>query len=243
MYEQAQFDFDMVHERENNSASQSCLEANREVWKDIEGYSGIYQVSTFGNIRRIESIVKMRFGTRKCRARNLKVSANKKGYKNVMLCVNNSRNTTLIHRIVAKTFIPNPDNKPHVNHKDGDPRNNNVSNLEWATVRENELHKIHVLNKKPSIKNFKNIKQTDKVVRYNGRNIYGIRLQNLLKQLITFEYVKFTSVPLSERQPFYKSVFELKNRFGVPIKSMPIPGTTERKYLLTENDKKKLEAA
>ena len=70
------------------------------------------------------------------------------GYFIVGLRKNGKICTKLLHRIIAETFIPNPENKPQVNHIDGNKQNNNVSNLEWATNSENQLHRHHVLGQK-----------------------------------------------------------------------------------------------
>ena len=100
-----------------------------EKWRDIPGYEGFYQVSDLGNIRSI------RFN----KIRNMKSWASH-GYRAVELCINNNRYTVGIHRLVALTFIPNPENKPEVNHKDRNKSNNNVENLEWVTQSENVAH-------------------------------------------------------------------------------------------------------
>jgi hypothetical protein len=96
-----------------------------EVWKDIEGYK-IYEVSSFGNVRN------------KNTGRILK-ACNKSGYFSVGLS-NIKTKSFEVHRLVAKAFIPNLENKPEVNHKDGDKLNNNYWNLEWATHSENMTH-------------------------------------------------------------------------------------------------------
>ena len=100
-----------------------------EKWRAIPGYEGFYQVSDLGNIRSI------RFN----KIRNMK-SWDSHGYRAVELCMNNNRYTVGIHRLVALTFIPNPENKPEVNHKDRNKSNNNVENLEWVTQSENVAH-------------------------------------------------------------------------------------------------------
>ena len=99
-----------------------------EVWKDVEGYEGLYQVSTCGNL--YSSYVK----------RKLQLSLDQYGYKQVILVNNGVRKRHLLHRMVAQAFIPNPENKPQVNHLDENKTNNNVSNLEWVTSKENINH-------------------------------------------------------------------------------------------------------
>ena len=83
------------------------------------------------------------------RFRKLKQQTNK-GYKKVELMTNGryTRRQFFVHRLVAEAFIPNPDNKPHVNHIDGNPSNNNVDNLEWCTPSENLIHAYRVLHSK-----------------------------------------------------------------------------------------------
>jgi hypothetical protein len=79
--------------------------------------------------------------------RNLKQKTNKYGYKTVILQENGYRKDFTVHRLVALAFIPNPDNRPCVNHIDGDKSNNCVSNLEWVTEKENAYHAVHILGK------------------------------------------------------------------------------------------------
>ena len=101
-----------------------------EIWKDIEGYEGIYQVSSFGRVRSLDRMVIMRNGrSRIKRGQILKERRTKHGYVRVQLGVNNDQ---YIHRLVASTFISNSDNLPQVNHKDENKSNNRVDNLEWC---------------------------------------------------------------------------------------------------------------
>lgn len=95
------------------------------MWKDIKGYEGIYQVNENGVVRNITSGLE------------LKQHKSKYGYMLVYLWKNNKGKTYRAHRLVAEAFIPNPQNKPQVNHIDCDRTNNNVSNLEWVTNQEN----------------------------------------------------------------------------------------------------------
>lgn len=100
----------------------------REIWKDIEGYEGLYQVSNLGRVTRVTT------------NRILKSSKHVSGYLMVNLSKNSVTSHQRIHRLVAQAFIPNPENKPDINHVDEDKTNNNVNNLEWSTRKENCNH-------------------------------------------------------------------------------------------------------
>ncbi len=106
-----------------------------EEWKDISGYEGLYQVSNLGNVKSLN------FG-RLGRPQNLKIGEHHTGYRIVVLAKNKVRKTKLVHVLVASAFIPNPENKPCVNHIDGNKSNNFIGNLEWVTRSENTQHAI-----------------------------------------------------------------------------------------------------
>lgn len=111
----------------------------REIWKDIKGYEGLYQVSNLG---RIKSLYGWNAGSKKYCSRTLmmKPKVSCVGYYNITLHKNKKQKTYNVHRLVAETFIINPDKKETVNHKDGNKLNNCVENLEWATRSENQIH-------------------------------------------------------------------------------------------------------
>ena len=96
-----------------------------EIWKDFMGY----RVSNFGRVKSF-----------KTKPRIMKPVLVSKGYLHVMLCKDSKVKWFSIHRLVALTFIPNPEEKPQVNHRDGHKLNNHVSNLEWCTRSENQRH-------------------------------------------------------------------------------------------------------
>lgn len=118
----------------------TICEVNRmEVWKDIKGYEELYMINNYGCVMGKE---RMTTGNRnrKLKSKIVKNHADKLGYQLVDLCKDGKKKTFKVHRLVAQAFIENPQNKPYINHKDGNPRNNNVQNLEWCTQKENIRH-------------------------------------------------------------------------------------------------------
>lgn len=111
-----------------------------EVWKDIPEYEGLYQVSNLGRVRSLDRYIPTRTGRGKQTGRVLKLHKCYKGYLRVGLSVDKKTFRTGAHRLVAKAFIPNPENKPQVNHVNGIKNDNNVNNLEWVTNTENINH-------------------------------------------------------------------------------------------------------
>lgn len=102
------------------------MKQNKE-WRPVVGYEGLYEVSNYGDVYNIK--------------RNHMMKPNDRdGYKIVRLSKNGARYETGAHRLVAQAFIPNPNNYPVVNHKDENPSNNNVDNLEWCTVGYNNTY-------------------------------------------------------------------------------------------------------
>ena len=115
-----------------------------ERWKDIKGYEGIYQVSDLGRVKRIGRY-KNQSGAEWESGKILSPANNQKGYYFVNLSQNNKTAQKYIHRLVAEAFVPNPKNKPTVNHINCDRSDNRAENLEWATYRENNNYAIKMM--------------------------------------------------------------------------------------------------
>lgn len=107
------------------------------IWKDIQGYEGIYQISSLGQIKSLDRIDCM--GQHR-KEKILAISLDSDGYPITILSKDKIRKTCKNHRIVAIHFIPNPEQKKEVNHKNGIKTDNRVDNLEWATAKENQKH-------------------------------------------------------------------------------------------------------
>lgn len=104
-----------------------------EIWKDIKNYENLYQVSSLGQVRSLPRTTTT--------GRILKQNKSR-FYKTVCLSKENKFESVSVHRLVAKHFIENPENKAYVNHIDGNKFNNEASNLEWTTPSENKLHAV-----------------------------------------------------------------------------------------------------
>lgn len=180
-----------------------CFIFMKEIWKDVVGYVGLYQVSNLGRVKSCSHLVKCKNGYRIQPCKHLK-NCFDNHYYHVTLFLNGKRKIYLVHRLVAQAFIPNPKNLPQVNHKDGNKTNNNAKNLEWVTCSENIKHAFRVgLNhahdggtSKPIlaydtngifVKEYKSTNEAARVLKVSTGNIWSV-LSGKRKQIKGFVF-------------------------------------------------------
>lgn len=137
------------------------------IWKDVEGFEGLYKVSSEGVL-----VGTPRQGTKGGVVKRYKM---KNGYEEYHLYKDDKLHHEYAHRLLARYFIPNPENKPHVNHIDGDPTNNSLDNLEWVTHLENVQHAVRTGLFNHKGENHPGVKLTDQEV-LEIRDLYKHRV-------------------------------------------------------------------
>lgn len=151
------------------------MENNSEIWKDIEEFEGLYQVSNYGKIKSCERYVNSVSVKRIVNEKLLSLGKDKDGYLMAVLCKFGSKKTVKIHRVVANAFIDKIDGKNIVNHIDFDKSNNNIANLEWVSCLENICHSKLKLKSSSKYIGVSYNKKDDvfRVLIYiNGKNVY-----------------------------------------------------------------------
>lgn len=190
-----------------------------EIWKDVKGFEGFYEISSLGRIKRLMSFTKHPKGSKKLvKERVLKI-CNSNGYGIVMLTIDNSRKNKLIHRLVAEAFIENPENKNHVNHINGIKNDNRVENLEWNTAKENENHKVHVLGKIKNPFNLKNVFEVNEAIVIDKKRVVGINIQNFYNDLVSGKSISTQDKSYGN---IYTLKYLLKKKYNLNIQSRNI---------------------
>ena len=177
-----------------------------EIWKDVVGLEGIYQVSSEGRIKSVSRNVQYynpladRECVRHLREKIMKPQLSKRGYYLVCSPVpsdNGVRTSLSIHRIVAKAFLDNPDNKPTVNHKNGNKLDNRLQNLEWATFSENLQHAYDTGLAKSVISKFTR----------RGEDHHKVKLSN--SDIVEIKKLRAKGLKLKEIASLYSVSFSL----------------------------------
>jgi hypothetical protein len=120
----------------------------QEIWKDIKGFEGYYQVSNLGRVRSLDRIVHskgLKLKWSRLEKGHIVKFGNTRGYVIAPMCVEGKKYAKLVNRLVAIAFLPNPQDLPEVNHKNGNKLDNSVVNLEWCTHADNMNHASFVI--------------------------------------------------------------------------------------------------
>ena len=121
------------------------IETAKEEWQPVQGWEGLYEVSSLGRVRSLPRSVARRDGTMQSfRGKLMSAFPNGKGYLVVRLSdtPNGRRSIVRVHRLVSMAFIPNRSNLPEINHRDGNKKNNALANLEWCSTKDNAIHAV-----------------------------------------------------------------------------------------------------
>lgn len=121
---------ELIKLMEEKQHKNTAADQQDEVWKDVVGYEGLYRISNQGTVCRLYKNGKVNFMTPRIL----------NGYWRVKLCNGNTQKEYFLHRLIAQAFIPNPENKPEINHINGIKTDNRIENLEWVTRSENAIH-------------------------------------------------------------------------------------------------------
>lgn len=147
------------------------MREEKEEYRDVIGYKGLYRVSNMGNVLSLARLTNGRNGVLKTSpGRLLKQRFGDRGYARVYLSKDGVVKTLRLHRVVAEAFIPNPDNLPQVNHLDADKTNNTAANLEWCTGQENIQHAVKIgrIKRRTHCRNGHELSGDNLYVRPNG---------------------------------------------------------------------------
>lgn len=168
-----------------------------EIWKDVAGYEGLYQVSNFGRVKSLNY-------NHKKETRIMKDASNLLGYHFVNLCKAGTKKIAYIHRLVALAFIPNPYNLPIINHKDCNPGNNTASNLEWCTYLYNNNYDKH--RERISLAKYKPVLQYDR----EGNFVQEYPSAKSLNELYGYNANNISAVCRGKRQTAHNYVWRYK---------------------------------
>ena len=189
-----------------------------EIWKPIEGYEGIYNISNYGRIKRLQRTIYnsgTKGGIYTIREKMLapRVNTKRYGYCEISLRKDGKAKRFKVHRPVATAFIPNPNKLPEVNHKDGNKQNNNVSNLEWVTSKQNKKHAwsnnlINSDHKKRPIKCnesgecFESVVRASQILKCDRRSIFRV----LKKEKEKVKGMSFSYISKKELHEYRKGI-------------------------------------
>lgn len=172
------------------------MESKMEIWKKHPDIPGI-EVSTFGNVRVLDRMVSNEKQKYLIKGRILKSGDNGHGYLQINISIDGKKTRKYVHRLVAQTFIPNPDNLPQINHKDGNTRNNDIENLEWCTAKYNCQYREKY-----------GVSRTEAV----GTPVFAINLSTL--EVLHFSAQREAERELGVKQSYISAVINSKQKYA-----------------------------
>lgn len=188
---------------------------NKKFGKILNGYEGLYQVSNLGRIKSLDRRVKdnARERYQNLKGKQLKFTDNGRGYQLVFLTKKSKRINKYVHRLVAETFIPNPNNLPEVNHKDLNKSNNCIDNLEWITNADNKKH-----YQKTDVAKVKRKEQG-----YRIRKKYNEKIKNKIPFIIqAYTKLNYTLEKLNKETGIGdQKISEILKENNIPINNKP----------------------
>lgn len=163
-----------------------------EIWKDVPGYEGQYQVSNYGRVKSLGRVTELNGGRQRKEPELIMKYTKRSGYPTLILRRSGDRKSAQIHRLVAQAFIPNPGNLPVVNHLDYDRENNRVDNLEWCTQKENVRYSSERMRKPKTKSKTSNIKEKyiHEIIRKNGVRRYRVCIHSNRKSVVDRSFSK-----------------------------------------------------
>lgn len=168
---------------------------SRVIWKPVKDFTGIYEVSNHGQVRSLTRVIKNGLNTtRLIKGQNLKLKIDNNGYPVVSLNKEHKAKTKRVHRLVCEAFLENPSNLSDVNHKDGNKKNNHISNLEWCSRSYNIEHAYRKklrTDAKFSPSQVRSIRNSNKSQSFLAKE-YQVD-QNTIKQIITKRTYKWVN--------------------------------------------------
>lgn len=188
----------MIKIKPNSERWLSLEDLKNEEWRDIKDFEGLYKISNYGRVKSLDRIIHASDRDIHCKDMIKKISKNNRGYYVIALFNTNTFKRYLVHRLVAEAFIPNPDNKPEVNHitpVTKDLCDNRVCNLEWVTSKENSQRSI-VLGRasKPPIHFGKNHPKHKSIYQINKNGIIENHWNCIADACRTGEYERHSIV-------------------------------------------------
>lgn len=183
-----------------------------EIWKDIEGFKN-YQVSSLGNVRRLDGYIKHnKGGLKKWQGKILKPVLRNTGYYFVSLCENGKRKDFPLHKLVATAFIPNPNNYPCIDHIDTIRTNNAVTNLRWVTHKMNQNNPITLVNMSKSQINDPN--RSKKINQYTTDGVLVKCWPSLMEIGRVLNYSCNSISKCCSKKPHYNTAYGYKWEFA-----------------------------